>query len=181
VPERHDHQNRDVEVRRLAEHFAETAYGRLGSIASGHGARGEARDEAVQQGLLAFIRFYPGDTADRAGAYSYLARAVQTAALKDLRADRRHARRCAAARDRQEPAGGDPLDAAIAADDVARARRLLAELPIEDRTVLFLGAMGFSPEEIATRLSISKRRVRKVVTRANRRLRELDENSGAPS
>lgn len=175
MPDQNDPQTRDQALRLLLDDLARTETARLRSVAGRSGLRGSARDDAVQQGFLAFLRSFPGDPADRAGAFSYLARSVQTAAWHILRADGRHERRVAAARSAYEPAGGDLLEGALAAEGVGRARTLLAGLPPEERAVLFLGAAGFSPEEIGERLGLSKRQVRKRVTKANRRLRELGE------
>jgi RNA polymerase sigma factor (sigma-70 family) len=175
MPDQNDPQTRDQALRRLLDDFARTETGRLRGVAGRAGLGGPARDDAVQQGFLAFPRSFPGDPDDRACAFSYLARSVQTAAWHILRADGRHERRVAAARAAHEPAGPDLLEGRLAADEVEWARALLSQLPAEERAVLFLGAAGFSPEEIAERLGLSKRQVRKRVTKANRRLRELGE------
>jgi RNA polymerase sigma factor (sigma-70 family) len=163
-------------VAQLAGDLATRTYPRLRAIAWRSGAPRELVDDAVQLGLYSFIRAYPGNVGDVDGAYRYLARAVQTAAYKAARDERRHRRRADAAEAAGVDLGIDPVEAAIEHESTANRLELLANLTDEERSVAGLGAAGYSPAEIAEILGISKRRVRKVVTRANVKLRRLIED-----
>lgn len=167
MPAPDDPQTREQALRRLLEDFARDETQRLRGVAWRSGARGEAIADAVQQGFLAFLRSYPGDPGDRVGAFSYLARAVQTSTLHVLRAERRHRRRVEAAQGSHDESGPDAFERALAADGVQRARELLAMLPEESRTIVFMRAAGYSPAEIAAFLGLTDRQLRKRVQRAN--------------
>jgi RNA polymerase sigma factor (sigma-70 family) len=79
-----------------------------------------------------------------------------------------------------DPEASDPLDLAIAREEVEELRLALLELPDEQRAVLVLTAAGFGHSEISARLGLSERAVRKRVERANRTLRErTDPSKGA--
>jgi DNA-directed RNA polymerase specialized sigma24 family protein len=70
-----------------------------------------------------------------------------------------------------DPEASDPLDRAIDDEEVGEAVERLTALPPLERAVVVLGAAGFSLEEIGSIVGLSKRAVRKRVTRANELLR----------
>jgi len=171
---------------RLVESLYRTSAAKLGRIAARHGIRGEAIEDVVQSALLGILRSYRGPD-DAAQLYSYAARAVQNEAGK---VHRRHARKESRLvappttprgnfvheHEQVWPAdieAADPLECVIAAESVAGAIERLRELPEPERAILLLGAAGYGVAEIAERVGLSERAVRKRVTRANARLREL--------
>lgn len=173
-------------LRETAGQIAEQSSDMLRGVAYNVGARGEQIDEAVQQGFAQLMSAFPGDPDDLVGARRYLVRCVQSAVWKILRTDRRRERWLAAEseRDRFEQRAGDPvraegadlgqpLERILAREALAGARGLLRELPQEWAAVLLLSAAGYATAEIAERLGLSTRQVRKRVEKANARLDEL--------
>jgi RNA polymerase sigma factor (sigma-70 family) len=158
----------------------------LRGVAYNAGARGEQIEEAVQQGFAQLMSAFPGDPDDLVGVSRYLVRCVQSAAWKILRTDRRRERWLAieGERDRLEQRAGDPtrsegvdatepIERVLAREALLDARGLLQELPEEWAAVLLLSAAGYCTSEIAKRLGLSNRQVRKRVEKANARLAEL--------
>jgi RNA polymerase sigma factor (sigma-70 family) len=158
----------------------------LRGVAYNAGARGEQIEEAVQQGFAQLMSAFPGDPADLDGVRRYLVRCVQSSAWKILRSDRRRERWVAAERerDRFEQRAGDvarsegidgaePFERVLAREALVGARELLRQLPEEWAAVLLLSAAGYGTAEIARRLGLSTRQVRKRVEKANARLAEL--------
>jgi RNA polymerase sigma factor (sigma-70 family) len=131
----------------------------------------EAIEDAVQNAVLSFIQAYGGD---RAGAFAYLAVAVRTAAWK---ARRTHARKGARHVGLEPARGGDraqapadPVEVAIGRSEAAECRCALAELPAEWRRCLILAAAGYGTAEVAARLGLTERAVRRRIEKARRRL-----------
>jgi RNA polymerase sigma factor (sigma-70 family) len=158
----------------------------LRGVAYNAGARGEQIEDAVQQGFAQLMSAFPGDPDDLDGVRRYLIRCVQSAAWKILRTDGRRERWLAieSERDRFEQRAGDgaraegvdagePLERIVSHEALSAARALLQELPEEWAAVLLLSAAGYGTSEIAERLGLSKRQVRKRVQKANARLAEL--------
>jgi RNA polymerase sigma factor (sigma-70 family) len=158
----------------------------LRGVAYNAGARGEQIEEAVQQGFAQLMSAFPGDSADVDGVRRYLIRCVQSSAWKILRTDRRRERwlMVAGERDRFDQRAADvatsegvddrePLERVLAREALANARGLLQELPEGWAAVLLLSAAGYGTAEIAERLGLSTRQVRKRVQKANARLAEL--------
>lgn len=158
----------------------------LRGVAYNAGARGEQIEEAVQQGFAQLMSAFPGDPADLVGVRQYLVRCVQSSVWKIQRTDRRRGRWLVtdSERDRLEQRAGDgvraqgvdlsePLDRILAQEAFADARELLQRLPEEWAAVLLLNAAGYGTAEIAERLGLSTRQVRKRVEKANARLEEL--------
>lgn len=173
-------------LRGTAARIAETSSNMLRGVAYNAGARGEQIEEAVQQGFAQLMSAFPGDPGDSRGVRCYLVRCVQSAAWKILRTDSRRERWLAieSGRDRFEQRAGDvarsegvdprePLGLVVACEALTDARELLRQLPEEWAAVLLLSAAGYGTAEIAERLGLSKRQVRKRVQKANARLHEL--------
>jgi RNA polymerase sigma factor (sigma-70 family) len=173
-------------LRGTAERVAEQSFDMLRGVAYNAGARGEQIEEAVQQGFAQLMSAFPGDPSDSLGVRRYLVRCVQSAAWKILRTDRRRERWLAIEGERgrlEEWAGdavriegvdaGEPLERLLAREALAGARELLRQLPEEWAAVLLLSAAGYGTSEIAERLGLSNRQVRKRVQKANARLDEL--------
>lgn len=175
-----------VVLRGTAERIAAQRFDMLRGVAYNAGARGEQVEEAVQQGFAQLMSAFPGDPDDLDGVHRYLVRCVQSAAWKILRTARRRDRWLVAdsERDRFEQRAGDaarsdgvdasePPERVLSREGLADARGLLQELPEEWATVLLLSAAGYGTAEIARRLGLSTRQVRKRVQKANARLGEL--------
>jgi RNA polymerase sigma factor (sigma-70 family) len=136
------------------------------------GAPPEAIEDALQNAVLAFIQAYG---CDRDGAWSYLAVAVRTAAWKSRRT---HARKGCRHVGLEPGHGGgdgseapaDPADVAIARAEAAEGRRALVGLPADQRRCLILAAAGYGTGEIAARLKLTERAVRRRIEKARRRL-----------
>jgi RNA polymerase sigma factor (sigma-70 family) len=173
-------------LRGTAERIAAERSDLLRGVAYNAGARGEQIEEAVQQGFAQLMSAFPGDPSDLLGVRRYLVRCVQSAAWKMLRRDRRRERWLVfeSERDRLEQRAGDvvrsegvdatePIERVLAREALADTRRLLRELPEEWAAVLLLSAAGYGTAEIAERLGLSARQVRKRVEKANARLAEL--------
>lgn len=173
-------------LRGTAARIAETNSSTLRGVAYNAGARGEQIEEAVQQGFAQLMSAFPGNPDDLDGAGRYLVRCVQSSAWKILRTDRRRQRWLVAEseRDRFDGRAGDvarsegvdaiePIERILAREALADTRMLLRELPEEWAAVLLLSAAGYGTAEIAERLGLSKRQVRKRVQKANARLNEL--------
>jgi RNA polymerase sigma factor (sigma-70 family) len=175
-----------VVLRETAERMAAEGSDMLRGVAYNAGARGEQVEEAVQQGFAQLMSAFPGDPSDLPGVRRYLVRCVQSAAWKILRTASRRERWLVyeSERDRLEQRAGDapqnegvdarePLEQVLARETLADARGLLQELPEEWAAVLLLNAAGYGTAEIARRLGLSTRQVRKRVEKANARLAEL--------
>lgn len=158
----------------------------LRAVAYNAGARGEQVDEAVQQGFAQLMSAFPGDPGDLVSVRQYLVRCVQSSVWKIQRTDRRRERWLVtdSERDRLDQRAGDgvradgvdagePFERVIAQEALAGARELIQQLPEEWAVVLLLGAAGYGTAEIAERLGLSTRQVRKRVGKANARLDEL--------
>jgi RNA polymerase sigma factor (sigma-70 family) len=175
-----------VVLRETAERIAAERSDMLRGVAYNAGARGEQIEEAVQQGFAQLMSAFPGDPDDLDGVRRYLVRCVQSAAWKILRTARRREWWLMAEteRDRFDGRAGDvarsegvdfaePIEGVLAREALADTRRLLQELPEEWAAVLLLSAAGYGIAEIAERLGLSTRQVRKRVQKANARLAEL--------
>lgn len=175
-----------IVLRETAARIAEESSDMLRGVAYNAGARGEQIEEAVQQGFAQLMSAFPGDPDELVGVRRYLVRCVQSAAWKILRTDGRRERWLAVESDRdrfEQRAGdaaraegvdaGEPLERIVAHEALSAARALLQELPEEWAAVLLLSAAGYGTSEIAERLGLSKRQVRKRVQNANARLDEL--------
>ena len=175
-----------VVLRETAERIAAERYDMLRGVAYNAGARGEQIEEAVQQGFAQLMSAFPGDPNDLLGVRRYLIRCVKSSAWKMLRRDRRRERWLAfdSERDRLERRAGDgarsegvdasePIERVLAREALADMRSLLRELPEEWAAVLLLSAAGYGIAEIAERLGLSERQVRKRVQKAHARLAEL--------
>lgn len=167
----------------IAEAIAREHGATLARIARVRGARVEEVDEAVSQAFAQLLRFYTGELATRA-VFRYLIACLETSVYKQRRTTRRREAWLSSERD---PDGArldsgethsrleqvDPLERAIEREETKRCRALLAELPPDQRAIVLLSAAGYGQREIAARLGFSHRQVRKRVTKANARLREL--------
>jgi RNA polymerase sigma factor (sigma-70 family) len=175
-----------IVLRETAARIAEDSWDVLRGVAYNAGARGEQIEEAVQQGFAQLMSAFPGDPDDLDGVRRYLVRCVQSSAWKILRTDGRRERWLAieSERDRFEQRAGDtaraegvdagePLERLVAHEALSAARALLRQLPEEWAAVLLLSAAGYGTAEIAERLGLSKRQVRKRVEKGNARLAEL--------
>ncbi|MEK6326632.1 MAG: sigma-70 family RNA polymerase sigma factor [Actinomycetota bacterium] len=173
-------------LRGTAERIAAERSDMLRGVAYNAGARGEQIEEAVQQGFAQLMSAFPGDPGDLLGVRRYLVRCVQSAAWKMLRRDRRRERWLIveSERDRLEQRAGDvarsegvdasePIERVLAREALAGARDLLRQLPEEWAAVLLLTAAGYETAEIAKRLGLSTRQVRKRVEKANARLAQV--------
>jgi DNA-directed RNA polymerase specialized sigma24 family protein len=72
----------------------------------------------------------------------------------------------------------DPAEAFLTSEEVSMARKLLLELPEDQRAALVLRAAGYATEEICQRLDVSPRGLRKRVTKANERVARLRRERG---
>jgi RNA polymerase sigma factor (sigma-70 family) len=171
---------------RLVDYLARERWRWLCAVARRWGVEGHAVDDVVQSALLDVLRSFPGPDDSRHVA-AYAARCVQTEAWK---LHRRHARkegRWAPLPERErndrlggveqveiaDPESADPLESVIDAEATDEALIRLEELPDDQRAVVLLRAAGFESAEIAARLELSLRGVRKRIEKANRRLRDL--------
>ena len=180
-------------LRDTAARVAEESYAWLRGAAYNAGARGDQIEEAVQQGFAQLMSAFPGDPTDVGGVRRYLVRCVQSSAWKILRTDRRRTRWLATEteRDRLDSRAGDdvradgvdaaePIEQLIEREALEEERRHLEQLPDDWAAVLLLGAAGYSPAEIAERMGLSARQVRKRVEKANARLAKLRHSGGEP-
>jgi RNA polymerase sigma factor (sigma-70 family) len=142
----------------------------------------------VSQAFVQLLRFYQGP-AEIHQARSYLIACLHDALYKQRRTYARRDAPLVVPRDRDgsavdaaslgRSAGPDPLEQVIELEEAAVGRSLLRELPSEWRAILVLGAAGYSHAEIADRLGLSARQIRKRVSKANARLAELRGERGA--
>ncbi len=154
-------------------------YGFLYDVARRSGVDSQQIGDVVHDALLDMLRSFTGPY-DVEHVVAYAKRCVQSEAWKEHRRyTRKESRReggddeLALVLEYVERGDPDPLEVVIAAETARERQELLAELPDDQRTVLLLVAAGLNHEEIASRLEISKRGVRKRIERARRRLREL--------
>jgi RNA polymerase sigma factor (sigma-70 family) len=173
---------------RLLELLYRDRHGALQSIARRYGIAGDQVDDVVQSALAAVLGAYRGP-ADPRQLFSYTATSIRTAAAKAHRRHQRKESRLAgmpreqrndlvgtqAERSQLDVEAPDPAETAIARERARAARERLRKLPELERTILVLGAAGYGNTEIAAITGLSERAVRKRVTRAHRRLRELAE------
>lgn len=137
-------------------------------------------EDVLQSACLAFLRSYrPMGSGDRleATARGYLYVAIASAASNHQRTLARKPLAGAADFDLDTFLGSSPEadDAAIDREELAELLRAVTRLPERQRAVILLQAAGYSTTEVCERLSISDRARRKQVTRANRTLRELED------
>jgi RNA polymerase sigma factor (sigma-70 family) len=174
----------------LADFLARECRGFLCAVARRAGADEDSIDDVVQGALLDVLRSFPGPD-EKGHVAAYAARCVQGRVWK---LQRRHSRKEGRNRALPEFVATDRLGTSIeiaigdpsapesdelveAAEGLAAKRELLMQLPEEQRAALLLSAAGFGTEEIAERLALSPRAVRKRVEKANRRLRDLKEGA----
>jgi RNA polymerase sigma factor (sigma-70 family) len=176
---------------RLVDYLARERWAWLCAVARRSGIEPQAVDDVVQSALLDVLRSFPGPDEPRHVA-AYAARCVQTEAWKLYRRLARKEGRLAPLPERErgdrvgtteeldiaDPLAPDVLEVVIAAEASREAQAVLETLPQDQRAALLLRAAGFGAAEIAQRLNLSSRGVRKRIEKANRRLRRL--NQGAP-
>lgn len=129
------------------------------------------RDPARAEDLAVdvFLKWDPAVGAAAAGAW--LLRVAARTAVDELRRRERRGRyESIAALFRAPPP--TPLDAALASDEVARVRRVLAVLPPRDAELLLLRAGGLSYQELAETLQLSASSVGTTLARATDRFRK---------
>lgn len=174
----------------LVDYLARERHAFLCAVARREGIEPQAVDDVVQSALFDVLRSFPGPH-ETHYATAYAARCVRSEAWKHHRRHARKESRNVPPNERErsdllgtpvdlglaEPSESDPLEIVIAGEASRDERELLMALPQDQRTVLLLIAAGLSHEEVAERLGISMRGVRKRVGRANRRLRELGEGA----
>lgn len=176
-------------VRELAADFAARDTRELEWLARRWGAL--EPDDAVQSGLLAFIRSFrvQGPAAPHQ-AHAYLARCVITAAYKQRRrAQRKPTRSLSRELGEALPIelvetladedAEDPEEAALRRAELARRSAAVRALPAEQRAVVVLGAAGYGVAETAAVLGLTPRQVRRAVGKAHRRLSQLGVEEGA--
>jgi RNA polymerase sigma factor (sigma-70 family) len=171
---------------RLVDYLARERWGWLCGVARRWGVEGHAVDDVVQSALLDVLRSFPGPDDPRHVA-AYAARCVQTEAWKLHRRNARKEGRWAPLPERErndrlggveqieiaDPESADPLESVIDAEATHEALVRLEQLPDDQCAVVLLRAAGFDSAEIAARLDLSLRGVRKRIEKANRRLRDL--------
>lgn len=170
---------------RLADWIARERAAYLYAVARRSGAPDWQLADVVQSGLSNFLRAFPGPDV-REAALAYCASCVASEASK---ARRRYARKeshnsSIPERERGDLAGSaaevaladvealEPADIVVERARIAELRKLLAELPEDQRAVVILSAAGYAAAEIAQLRGLSERQVRKRIEKANRRLRE---------
>jgi RNA polymerase sigma factor (sigma-70 family) len=176
---------------RLVDYLARERWAWLCAVARRSGIESHAVDDVVQSALLDVLRSFPGPDEPRNVVAAYAARCVQTEAWKLHRRLARKEGRLAPLPERArgdrgtteevniaDPSAPDVLEVVIASEASREAQAVLEALPQDQRATLLLRAAGFGPAEIAQRLNLSPRGVRKRIEKANRRLRQL--NQGAP-
>lgn len=170
---------------RLVDYLARKRWSWLCAVARRSGVASEGIDDVVQSALLDVLRSFPGPE-EVGHVAAYAARCVQTEAWKLHRRRARKEGRLGrlAEQDRGDSLGTsqeigvvddtapDPLESVIASEASREAVAVLQTLPEDQRGVLLLRAAGFDTAEIAERLELSVRGVRKRIEKANRRLRE---------
>jgi RNA polymerase sigma factor (sigma-70 family) len=159
----------------------------LARIAARRGAPPGEIADVVQDGLVDFLRSFPGPDDDPTKVRAFAGRCVERRALKRWRRARRKedqlttlseldpgdrgvARREASLAD---DGSLDPLAAQLSREEAAEARELLGELPADQRMAVVLRAAGYSTEEICDRLGVSERGLRKRITKAHLTLERL--------
>jgi RNA polymerase sigma factor (sigma-70 family) len=175
----------------LVDYLARERWAWLCAVARRSGIEPHAVDDIVQSALLDVLRSFPGP--DEPGhVAAYAARCVQTEAWKLHRRQARKEGRLAQLPERErgdcvatteeigiaDPSAPDVLEVVIAAEASHEAQAVLERLPADQRATLLLRAAGFGTAEIAQRLNLSPRAVRKRIEQANRKLRQMTQ--GAP-
>lgn len=138
-------------------------------------------DDALQAACLGFLRAFDPDSATggTAGAFRYLAKAVENSAAKIVRGEtrRRHGLPpVEPLREDDDPVqrvpdrSGDPALLAEDDEELASLLRQLRELPGEQRRALVLRAAGYEPAEIELELGLTARQYRKRIEKARRQL-----------
>jgi RNA polymerase sigma factor (sigma-70 family) len=177
--------DQDVEqARELAEWLAREQWDYMAAVAVRNGVESESVADIVQTALGRFLSAFPGP-ARREKARAYVAVVVQREAwrLARRRGRKEGRERPLPERERSDsigtiepsdvlvdPAASDPAERAIERELSDEAWQLLRSLPPQERAVKLLSAAGYSPQEIAKRLGLGPRAVRKRVQRANWRL-----------
>jgi RNA polymerase sigma factor (sigma-70 family) len=171
---------------RLCAWLAAERWSKLAAIAYRHGIARQDVEDLIQDALVDVLRSFPGpDHHDYASAYA--ARCVERRALKRRR---RIARKEAPLSplpgtdvpndstrlaELAHPQAVDPADLCVDRDELRLARKVLLELPCEQRAAVALRAAGADTSEICRSLGVSPRRLRKLVGKAHR---ELDRRRG---
>jgi RNA polymerase sigma factor (sigma-70 family) len=172
------------QARELAEWLAREQWDHMSAVAVRNGVRSESVADVVQTALGRFLSAFPGP-ARRDKARAYIAVVVQREAWRLARRRRRKEARERPLPERErsdsvgtvepsevlrDPDASDPAERAIERELAGEAWDLLRSLPPQERAVKLLSAAGYSPQEIAKRLGLGPRAVRKRVQRANWRL-----------
>lgn len=172
------------QARDLAEWLAREQWDYLAAIAIRNGVEPGSVADVVQTALGRFLSAFPGP-AHREKARAYVAVVVQREAwrLARRRGRKEGRERPLPERERSDsigtiepsdvlvdPEASDPAERAVQRELADEAWELLRSLPPQERAVKLLSAAGYSPQEIATRLGLGLRAVRKRVQRANWRL-----------
>lgn len=162
----------------LAGKLATENAARLRAIA--RASRALEPEDAVQQALLAFIRSYPDEAANEEGALNYLASCIQSAAWKQLRTLARKPTVSPNPSNRlpgiemdviTDARAVDPAEHVVHSERMREKRDALGKLPADQQQVLLLGAAGYGVTEIAEKLGMTTRQVRKRVQKGNAALR----------
>jgi RNA polymerase sigma-70 factor, ECF subfamily len=131
-------------------------------------------EEAEEIALDTFLRLYRQPIAQRddANLRAWLFRVATNAAFNAVRARKRRTGWARRLFGRAEGGSEDPQDIAVARDEAARLRGVLATLPERQRLVLTLRASGLSYAEIAVAADVKPGSVGTLLARAERTLRE---------
>lgn len=150
------------------------AYPGLHTFARRRLATGEQADDAVSETIARAIDGLERFVWTAGGFDGWLFGILRNVILESYRATARHPVAPATRPDgaRFEPAGGDPGDRIVDDEDVARARRALAELDPDDRELIELRVIGrLDAEAVGTIVGRSAGAVRMAQSRALDRLR----------
>lgn len=167
----------------LCAWLANERWSKLAAIAHRHGIARQDVEDVIQDALLDVLRSFPGpDHHDYVSAYA--ARCVERRALNRKRRiarkeaplsplpgpsrDDRPGR--AAAPELVNPHALDPAELLADRGELSVPRKLILELPTEQRAAVVLRAAGAETSEICRSLGVSPRRLRKLVGKANRQL-----------
>jgi len=184
-PRTRKHERVDPELNAdWAEWLARERWGWLRGVAYRARVGAEDIDDIVQAALADFLRAFPGPDAERP-VLAYVARCVESQARNARRRFARKESRLGPLPEQsrndlaqtsepvtiEDPTSTDPLDAVIAAEELAARAARLGELPADQAAVILLAAAGYSTSEIAAIRGLSERQVRKRIEKANRHLR----------
>jgi RNA polymerase sigma factor (sigma-70 family) len=172
------------QARELADWLAREQWDYLAAVAIRNGVDRDSVADVVQSALGRFLAAFPGPPRrDKVRAYAAVVVQREAWRLARRRGRKEGRERPLPERERSDstgtvepsevlgdPRAPDPAERVIERELAGEAWDLLRTLPPDERAVKLLSAAGYSAQEIAERLGLGLRGVRKRVQRANWRL-----------